>query len=371
MRTLRDCCNKNKLMTSCLFILFSFLILAGQTNAAASKEILPAIIIVYDDGHIQDFTKAFPVHKNMNAPAVSAVNPDTLGNKGKLKLKHLYTMVHSGWEVSSHGLYHTHLGFNKVHNKPLKGFNIIEVENAHLLEKRYSYYLEDTKTNSKREQIEIEDVLIYDDKHYIKTKEPISYDYSDKAKVVLDKKSMHKESLESKEILSDIGFNVVSFVYPYNGYTDQSKDIVQKNYKFARAGKSEPGPFPESFINTFPIKCHKLKGVCFESDLLTDNDLDTLLKETVQTNGLLILYAHTNKPTFCLQRLENILRTAQQLDLNIITFKDLPSNICKKGPSKRRLSDGRAFQRDARASLCVTQPLSPEQPGFCQLDPES
>ncbi|MFW5906144.1 MAG: DUF2334 domain-containing protein [Desulfobia sp.] len=305
-------------------ILPLLLVIALFTNANAvlCTDELPALIIVYDDGHIQDLTQALPVHQKMNAPAVSSINPDTLGNKGRLKRRHLHMLELWGWEIASHGLYHAHLGKNKIKNRIKKGSTIVEISNAHLIEKRYRYSLYDPNTNTK-EEFDVEDIIIDDDKHYIQVKNPLLFNHTKDAYVTLTKNSMQKEIYGSKEILREMGFRVTSFVFPYNGYTEQAKNIVRKHYLFARVGQRKGCDFPKAFINTSPMKCRTLHAACFENELITDEDLHELLKRTVQEHSLLILYAHSGKESFSVKRLENIIQTARDLGLNITTFQKL------------------------------------------------
>lgn len=312
-------------MQCVVFTLLLGFSLFTNANAETCKYKLPALIIVYDDGYIQDLTKALPVHQKMNAPAVSSINPDTIGNKGRLKRRHLHILELLGWEIASHGLYHAHLGRIKIKNRIKKGSTVLEISNAYLIEKRYSYSLHDPKTNRK-ENIEIVDIIIDDDKHYIQIKKPLHFNHTEDAYVTLTEKSMQREIYESKEKLRKFGFHATSFVFPYNGYTEQARNIVRKHYLFARVGQRKGYDFPKAFINTQPMKRHTLHAACFENDLITDEDLHELLKRTVQDHSLLILYAHSGNKNFSVSRLEKILQTAKDIGLNITTFQDLPAD---------------------------------------------
>lgn len=327
---------KINIYLKCVIICFTFLIviLFTRANTVCGENILPAVIIVYDDGCIQDFTKSFPVHQKVNAPAVSAVNPETIGNRDRMSLDHLRQLHSAGWEVASHGLYHAHLGQLKTTSRPEKGDKSIEVDNAYLIDKRYRYCLHDIEAK-KNEKIDIKDIVTDNKKHSIILKNKIKYNYSRKSYIVMHEKSMYKEIVESKYKLLKLGFSGVSFVYPYNGSSRQAQNIVRKHYVFARAGRAEKESFPEAFINIPPIECRKLKGACFEKDLITDKDLETLLVKTAQLRGLLILYGHSGNENFCPQRLKHVLKTAKDLNVNIVTFRDLAAasaRICRQSP---------------------------------------
>lgn len=65
---------------------------------------------------------------------------------------------------------------------------------------------------------------------------------------------MKKEITGSRKKLLNMGFWTTSFMYPYNGYSEQAKDIVKKHYHFARGGQRKGQNYPEAFINT-TAKC--------------------------------------------------------------------------------------------------------------------
>lgn len=320
--------SKNRLVLHFLYILpfcitLSFIFSLTNVNAVSAKDLFPALIIVYDDGYIQDLTKALPVHQKMDVPAVSSINPSSIGDKNKMSTEDLHILLSNGWEIASHGQYHAFLGRIKVKSNIKRYTNKIEVENAHFVEERYEYLLWD---DQKKEQIKIDDIINKKNKSYIKTKYPILSNYSDKSYIKLTQESMKKEIAGSQKKLLNMGFWSTSFIYPYNGYTEQAKNMVKNHYHFARGGQRRGQNFPEDFINAKPLNCFELKGTCFENDLIEDHNLKELLKHTVQTQGLLILYAHTGVEGFSEDRLEYILRTAQDLGLNIVTFQDLIAN---------------------------------------------
>ncbi|MFW5856043.1 MAG: polysaccharide deacetylase family protein [Bacillota bacterium] len=302
-----------------------FIISVSLMSVSLAEDIYPALIIVYDDGYTEDVEKALPVHEKMGVPAVSAVNPDTLGNEGIMDERDLKKLYDSGWEIASHGLYHSALTLNKVIVRAQKGDMRLRVSNATLIEDRYNYLLYNVYTGDS-EEVEIAESN--DEKNELKLEEKLQKDYSKEGTYVkLTQKALKKEIGDSKEKLNELGFEVRSFVYPYNGVIEEAEEIVRQNYKLARGGRKEGEDFPEAFINTPPLDYYRLKGVSFETDRLTTEDLDQLLNKTVDLQGLLILYAHTGQEGFDSERLEYILRTARILRINVITLKDLSSYL--------------------------------------------
>jgi peptidoglycan/xylan/chitin deacetylase (PgdA/CDA1 family) len=64
-------------------------------------------VFVYDDGPITDYTKAFPVHQEEDAPAcVGAVSNLVLNDEDSLSKTQLAEMENAGWEIMSHTVNH-------------------------------------------------------------------------------------------------------------------------------------------------------------------------------------------------------------------------------------------------------------------------
>ncbi|MGM0410578.1 MAG: polysaccharide deacetylase family protein, partial [Bacillota bacterium] len=240
--------NKNLFIILCVLLLF-FL----NNQVLFAQEQLPAIIFVYDDGHIEDIEDAFPVHQKYNVPAVSAVNSSTIGNDNYLKKEDLIKLEKNGWEIASHGKYHSALIYNTLTSESYKGDKKIRVKNPNLIESKYEYYIYDSKKGI-GEVIKFNQLVENDDIRYWELEDKLKNNYLSKnTYIFLTQKSMEKEIIDSKLELREMGLKVNSFVYPYNGYIDKAKEIVKENYHFARGGRRLEEDFPECFINIYPF----------------------------------------------------------------------------------------------------------------------
>ena len=285
---------------------------------------LPAVIIMYDDGNIQDYTEAFPVHQKYDVPGVVAVNPGYIGYKNKLDLGHLLIMKNHGWEVANHGYYHAALIYNSVTVEPEIEADHLYVNNPYLVEKKYNYILFNSEKNI-REKIKIKDFDYNESgQRYLKLTDSLKNNYPlERTYIMPDKEAMNNEVVESKNVLENWGLNIDTFVYPYNGNIEPAVEIVKENYNIARGGRRIGQPFPDAFINEEPFTQYSLKGVGFENNILPEESMTTLLETIVDKKALLVMYAHTNQEHFSVERLERIIEKAKEMDIDIITFSDL------------------------------------------------
>ena len=311
-----------------LFFLIIFLILIPIISNIyfPSEDNLPALVLVYDDGYKEDVEVALPIHQKHGVPAVSAVNSSMIGKDNFLDQADLLLLQNNGWEIASHGKYHTALIYCSINEDIKSGAQKININNANIIETRYSYYIYDYAQKT-GEVINLKKRIKKKDNTYFKLTDKIKNNYQKESSyVMLTKQAMQKEIVKSKKKLQAMGLDVHNFVYPYNGYTDPARTIVKKHYTFARGGPQNGQAFPDRFINKFPLAQYNLKGVAFENNQIGREHIDQILIKGTKNKSLLIFYAHTRNENFSPNRLEYIIKKAKQLNYNITTFNDLIGN---------------------------------------------
>jgi hypothetical protein len=87
-----------------------------------------------------------------------------------------------------------------------------------------------------------------DSERYFELSKKKDNDYEiDNSFIILSPKSKNEEIISSKKELEQLGLKINNFVYPYNGFTSSSQEIVKDNYYFARGGRRIGEEFPECF----------------------------------------------------------------------------------------------------------------------------
>ena len=304
-----------------IFCLIILILLICSVKISAEK--LPALVIMYDDGFKEDMKLAYPVHEKNNIPAVAAVNTSEIGEKGRLTEEDIIKLSESGWEIAGHGHYHTALIFHSIKEKVNSGERELAISNVFLMDKRYDYIIFNVYSLT-GEKISIRKIENKHNKNYIILDSPLKLNYPEEGSYVrISDSSMKDEILTPKIILKDLGVEVSTFVYPYNGKFKLAQNYVSKYYTAARAGHRREQTFPEAFLNKRPFSKYSLKGTGFEKNLITDKDLNYLLEKAAEEKALLILYAHPKNKYFSVKRLEHIINYADKLDINITTLNKL------------------------------------------------
>jgi len=71
----------------------------------------PTVCLTFDDGHISNFTHAFPVLQQFGYPACFFITVDEIGSRRGLLWRQVRTMAEEGMEIGSHGLTHIPMAF--------------------------------------------------------------------------------------------------------------------------------------------------------------------------------------------------------------------------------------------------------------------
>ncbi len=79
---------------------------------ATTRPLKPRILITFDDGKKNNFTRAFPVLGRLGLPAVFFITPDLLGKEGFMTEENVAYASQHDITIGSHGL--THADFGKI-----------------------------------------------------------------------------------------------------------------------------------------------------------------------------------------------------------------------------------------------------------------
>lgn len=284
------------------------------------KSQIPFIIISYDDGPIQDYTKAFPIHKKHNIPAETNVITSCINKVNFLSIAQLKELNNNGWEINSHSHFHlfynsrpinnTKIGSKKIHGPfmyKLKNFDFSKNSiNCNIIEKN-------TIETIRIIGIEKTDKDIY----YAIINNPLRNTFSNTAKIRILEEECQLDFKKSKTILNDLGYKANHLTYPNNENEKWSQKIASQHFKSARSG-------PKNNINDpYNLDTHNLSAFPFDNNTLNDSQLEYILDKTKDCKGICILFHHTFFPDFSEERLELIIKGCKKRNIKISTRTDI------------------------------------------------
>ena len=276
------------------------------------------LVLIYDDSPREDYTKAFPVHDEYDVPGCVAVCPGLMGTDSRwMHPGHLEELHDAGWEVMSHTLEHRPLGEIPVRGDIEEGDTEIHVQsNLHGNHPGDEIVIldngsETTATVVGRDSEGDNDFLILDD--------PIDESFAAGdgfTTWVRYSEEFTREILEgSKAQIEDWGFGPVNaYVHTYNRYDGLVSELVEEYYE-AVPNRRRNGHNPTFEPNPFDLGREN-----FENDKLEDEYIEEFLDVIANEPEFGILYGHTNLNSFTAERIEFVIREAQERDIEIVTL---------------------------------------------------
>ena len=301
------------------------LVLAGIFSAQAAM-----VTLTFDDGLAGVYNYALPVLKKHGVPGVSSIITSRIGsdNNDFMTWEQVRELAANGWEIASHSMSHSRpIHIPKFYNQEkISGWSR-EPGSLPIFQASYDYELinglfEDGKP-----------LEAVDDVNDLKNK-PGSYFYDrvieelhvhclkDKTPDTLDIRaiSYEREMEESKKILEKQGFEITTFVSPYNYWTDDVKDASKRYYLYAVTGKdadNRAAGFDPYAISRFMV--HKKDSV---------SSLERIIKENaVDKNGWVIFCLHgigdnTGWEPWGSDKLDALLDWLNKERIEVVTIKE-------------------------------------------------
>lgn len=194
-----------------------------------------AVVFVYDDGPMQDYTQALPAHRAFDVPATTGVVSEWIGREdyqddGCMDVEHLEELVDAGWEIASHTAEHTAIGTFELTEDVDPDDERIYPE-----EIRHGYHRGKTLEITDGERTFHRDVADYgtdDVGRYIDLDEPLGEACPAVETIVrYPDEQMHEALGESKRRLEEFGFTVDTLLAPYDNFDEYSMEFVPEYYE--------------------------------------------------------------------------------------------------------------------------------------------
>ena len=279
-----------------------------------------AVVFVYDDGPMQDYTQALPVHKEFDAPATTGVVTDWIGREDYMDndwmdVEQLEELVAAGWEIASHTVEHTAVGTFELVEDAAVGVDRIYPEQI-----RHGYH--------RGKEIEITDgdrtlsrtVADYgtdETGRYIALAEPIDESCAAGETIVrYPAEQMHESLGESKRELERLGFEVDTLLAPYDNFDEYSLEFVGEYYDgVANANHGSRINDPEGFD---PYGTRRDYFLEFTSPDSVKRDLDDIAKR----GALGVFGAHAFKEKVSSERIRATLEWIDERDSEVMTLRE-------------------------------------------------
>lgn len=279
-----------------------------------------AVVFVYDDGPLEDYTQAFPVHQEFDAPATTGIVSEWIGREdymdaGCMDVEHLEELVDAGWEIASHTVEHTAVGsFELVENAAPEDDYVYPEEIRHGYHRGKELEITDDDRTVRRTVVDYGSDGVG---RYIELDEPLGESFAAGETVVrYPEDQMHASLSESKRELERLGFEVDTLLAPYDNFDEYSMEFVGEYYDgVANAKHGSRINDREEFD---PYRTCRDYFIEFTSRESVQRDLD----EIAERGALGVFGAHAFKEEVSKERIRETLEWIDERDIEVMTLRE-------------------------------------------------
>ncbi|WP_336362082.1 polysaccharide deacetylase family protein [Halalkalicoccus salilacus] len=285
-----------------------------ETNERLNPPENGAVVFVYDDGPVEDYTKAFPVHQQFKAPATVGITSTWIGRENYMGIKHLEKLADAGWEICSHTTEHL----------PIASFKIQKDIGA---DDREIYPTEIRHGHHEGKEVELTDGANSvirtveglggepEDPHVVLT-EAVGEPFKTGETVIrYPRETLHESLSESKRKLEKHGFEVDTLLAPYDRFNEWSMEFAPEYYTGVANANYETRINSEGF-NPFETQ----RGYFIENAnrSVVESDLD----EIAGRGALGVFGAHTVKDEVTQELIWETLEWIDERGIEVMTLRD-------------------------------------------------
>ncbi|MEI6125756.1 MAG: polysaccharide deacetylase family protein [Pseudomonadota bacterium] len=290
------------------------------------------VTITFDDGLINTYKYAFPILKQHNQTATTAVIYSRLTEKNDdyMTLEHVLELQKNGWEVASHSL--THKRPNDIpkyySDEPVTGWKI-DNKKKNTFQANYDYpfiacLLEDGGLDLKEvttlDEVAATPASFYFDRIIEELHVHPHRQVKDPGKINIRACSYQREMDFSRLELEKLGLKITSYITPHNQWTAELREI-SKNYYACVATGLESANDKDSF------DAHFIKRFVVYKDN-TVNSLVRLVKENAVRNDTWVVFCFHGVgddigwEPWSIEKLEKFCAWLQEQKIKVVTLSE-------------------------------------------------
>ncbi|ELY99701.1 polysaccharide deacetylase [Natrialba chahannaoensis JCM 10990] len=280
-----------------------------------------AVAFVYDDGPIEDYEQAFPVHQEFDVPASAGIVTEWIGREDFngtdwMTVEQIAELEDAGWEIMSHTTDHTALGtFDLVEDAGPDDTRVYPEQRNHGFHHGHDVEVTDGETSVRRTVV---DSNTDDIGGYLEFDEPLGESFAAGEAVERYPEDVMDDFLgRSKQELKNHGFEVDTLLAPYDIVDEWAIEHAREYYDgIANVNPGSMHNDPDAFD---PLDTNRDYFIEFTTPEAVQRELDQL----AANEDLGIIGAHTFKEEVTADRIRETLEWVEERDLEVVTFREL------------------------------------------------
>lgn len=276
-----------------------------------------AVVFVYDDGPIEDYTQAFPAHEAFDAPATAGIVSSWVGRDDRwMDTVEIGELEAAGWEIASHTTDHAPIATAKLTTGADSGERKLTTDH-------YRHGHHDGLTvevidplGEFRTTKTVRGLAGEPGDRRVELDSPLEQHFPEGSVLRYPTAYMHESVGESKRALEAMGFTIETFLAPYDVYDEFAERYVREYYRGVANGKhgtryNDPDEWD-------PFWTRRDYFIEFTTPERVMTDLDTIAK-----NDLVgVLGAHTFKDEVTEERIYETLAAIETRGITVLTLRE-------------------------------------------------
>lgn len=274
-----------------------------------------AIVFVYDDGTMEDYTQALPAHEEFGAPATTGIVSDWVGTSGYMDTEELDELVDAGWEIASHTKKHRPLASFPLTEDTNHSDTIVSAEGY-----RHGHHEGETVEISNGETKVLREVAGLagePGERRVKLTEPVGeHFHAGETDIRYPTDMMHEAVDDSKKALEEMGYGVSTILAPYDAYSGYSNLFVKEEYDgVANAEHGSRINYPDEYD---PYQTQRDYFIEFTDKKSVKHDLDKIADDAL----LGVVGAHSFKEKVNEESIREMLEWVKERDIETVTLRE-------------------------------------------------
>lgn len=298
-----------------------------KANASFIKNTKPMMVLSYDDGKIEDYTKVLPVHREKGVPAVFAPIVSDIGRGGMMTMEQLVEIYNEGHEIASHTWTHTSLAtymgdWYRLTENANAGDTTLKM-NIHSWFARYTHNIETKGIIREGNVEETFTVISRTENTSVTLKDPLQNSYTTNAEITHHPDLLIAENAFSKRRLAKHGIHATGMIYPGGGHDKVTRDITSRYYRWGRATwwQNEPNVIdPKQGVNIYALGSEEFAEDAGNN--LSLAEMEEMMDEAVETKSLVLFHSHSFYESLTQERIAWMIDTAQEKGIEIVTMSE-------------------------------------------------
>lgn len=276
-----------------------------------------AVVFVYDDGPIEDYTQALPAHREFDDPATAGIVSEWVGSDDRwMDTEHLDELVEAGWEICSHTTEHTTVGTAElVENASANDDTLYPEHIRHGHHEDKEIELVHTETDDVISRV-VTGLDGEGDSRHITLDEELGEEFPAGSVIRYPEEYMHEALGDSQAALVDMGYEISTLLAPYDVFDEYSMQFVPEYYNgVANANHGEMINYPSEYD---PYETNRDYFIEFTTPEQVQSDLD----EIAEYGFLGVAGAHTFKDEVTEDRIRDMLSWLNERGIEVLTLRE-------------------------------------------------